>query len=1508
MNQRIFYSGLLLGSALGWVATPAYAVSNLNIANVPLYLANQVEPNVMVMLDNSGSMKEPMYKSGSWTLANFDPNKTYYGIFDASKNYVYDSSIPIDTSAYSVTIDTDGKGAFKESNCTPSASDTTCWSGNFLNWLTTRRIDASRMVLIGGKVENRSGFDYLGNGGLQYKILGNNERSDRTFTGHYAQSSQYSPIPDDGTMTIASPADAGTIKSKYKPYGQILAGDSAGGYLYNDSNDKIGEFGQATVSTQVDSSKNLEASSWTQVNFKHSYSNPVVVAKAPSFNGGDPGIVRIRNVTSSGFEIAFQEWLYKDGNHTTESIPYLVVEAGNHTLAGGLQLAADTTKTDESYQNLCPGSVSDTTNVVFGTAFPSAPVVLTSVVTFDGSDTVNSRVKDVSASGFKVALQEQEDGDSHTEEEIAWVAIEKGQVADSSLPFYLDVGAVNNADEADKTINFTTSFSGPPTFLAAMQTINGADPAAIRTKNVATDSAKIFVEEEKSCDTETGHGFEDVGFIAVTNQSQAYNIAVVTSTLKEGILQQVKDKVRMGISFYRYDPNKNDIYNGNKIPGGTIKFKIPKNPFVKKPTDAALPTSEQGYRELTGYIGTPISEIIDTIEHYPLVWGTTPIAENLWEVIQYFEQDDPYYTAVTSGFEDFDKADGSHPERDPYYHPSYSKKMECTKSNVLIFTDGYPYKDADIPTSLVDYDGDGKTASGACTDSSNREKDCADTDVDAWGHNNLDDVGYWAFCDKSQGSCIDSSTGKALTATRDLRSDIANDQFLRIDTVGFAGGTIRPILQDTADNAGGTAYAAEDGLALVTALGDVFKTITSSSAATVGINTGSVQSDSHLYLARFDSNDWSGKLLAFKVKPDGTLAHTLDGNGLMIPDNTGWQAQVPAEASRILLTYNGSLGKPFRWTDLTGTQKNLLDSANASNTSSPILDWLRGDQSNEQSNGGSYRNRSSILGDIVHSSPVFVGAPISLHYPNDMEGTTHLYSAFRQAKASRTPMVYVGSNDGMLHGFNANTGVETFAYVPNAVYSRLADLTDPSYAHQYAVDGSPTVVDAFFGGAWHTVLTSGLGAGGQGVFALDVTDPIAFNIEAAGAAKVLWEFTDNNDVDLGFTFSRPNIVKLNNGDWAAIFGNGYNNTANDGNISSSGNAVLYIVNVETGALIKKFDTGVGLSNSASGGKPNGLATVAPVDVDGDAVADYVYGGDLYGNLWKFNIKNSNPINWDKALLFTACTADPCTASNRQPITVRPDVGRHPTGSGYLVYFGTGKYFEDGDNTATGQDTQTFYAIWDQDTSSLPSIGRNDLKQRKILEETTDFGFNLRITSGTGDDATSLAGGEINWNNDKGWYLDLINTENGNTNNQGERVVSDPILRNDRIIFTTLIPSDDPCESGGTGWLMELDAVQGARLAESPFDLNNDGTFSKGDFTSVGWDVNGDGSTDSDDIAPVSGIQSTVGIITSPGILSNQKGDKEFKYNSGSSGNVQITTENPGSGRTGRLSWRQIIGN
>ena len=666
-----------------------------------------------------------------------------------------------------------------------------------------------------------------------------------------------------------------------------------------------------------------------------------------------------------------------------------------------------------------------------------------------------------------------------------------------------------------------------------------------------------------------------------------------------------------------------------------------------------------------------------------------------------------------------------------------------------------------------------------------------------------------------------------------------------------------------------------------------------SSASSASVNSGSISSDSRVYQARFNSANWTGELLSYQVNSDGSLTD---------PDDPGnWEAgkKIPASGLRQIITTNSNgAAVPFAWSNLDSTRRGQLH-ANTT-VAQDKLNYLRGDASKEEANRGAFRDRASKLGDIVNSVPVFVGRPLFTH-PDTLESQP--YSTFRTTQKNRTGVVYVGANDGMLHAFNAADGTELFAYIPGPVFPKLTchtcgagmesrDLTSPSYikTHQFFVDGLPTMGDVFFNNAWHTVLVGGLNQGGQGMYALDITTPANFT-EANAASLVLWEFTDTNDADLGYTFTQPSIVRLHNGQWAAVFGNGYNNSQPDGRASTTGYAVLYIVNMQTGSVIRKISTQAGLVLT-----PNGLATPAVVDLDGDAMADYVFAGDLLGNMWKFDIRDTNPANWRVAYTDGSGKSAPLyvakdSATNRQPITDRPEVGRGPGGVEMLVLFGTGKYLEPPDKLRpTPALVQSFYGIIDTNTGIASNdivSGRSTLQQQTIDVETTvtidNKQYNVRVTS------------KHKGSNVDGWYIDLVSPTQGY---QAEKQVSRPLLRNGRIIFTTLIPDSDPCNFGGTSWLMELDALTGSRLEQSPFDLMPDNQFSDEDMVTV--TVDGTPVT-----VPVSGLQSTVGITPMPGVMVDPERPVEYKYTPGTSGEIAVIVENPGTDSAGRKAWRQL---
>jgi len=667
-----------------------------------------------------------------------------------------------------------------------------------------------------------------------------------------------------------------------------------------------------------------------------------------------------------------------------------------------------------------------------------------------------------------------------------------------------------------------------------------------------------------------------------------------------------------------------------------------------------------------------------------------------------------------------------------------------------------------------------------------------------------------------------------------------------------------------------------------------------SSSAAVATNSTRLDTNTKIYQARFNSNDWSGQLLAFDLD---------DTNGAI--GSQVWDAAtlIPTENSRHIFSYNPLATAPkgiiFEYLNLNTDQKAFLDK-DALDTIDSLgadrVDYIRGDQSNEITNGP-FRSRTSLLGDIVNSDPWFVGQSDNLGYSvlSEPEGTS--YPAYLTSKANKTAMLYFGANDGMLHGIDANNGIEEFAYMPESLIPKLNILTSPLYGcsgpsclpHQYFVDGAPKVGDAYIdsgsGTTWHSVLLGTLGGGGKGIFALNITDPTDFT-----SSNVMWEISTSQSpkaadlvkfqADLGYTLPQASIVKMHNGKWAAIVANGYESTQQ--------NAVLFIIDIESGEIIKMIDTRTGGS-----GSPNGLSTPISVDQDADGIVDAIYAGDLLGNLWKFDVSASNSGSWASAFK-TGSTPKPLYIAKDgngvvQPITAKPQVGKHPDG-GLMIYFGTGKYFEVNDQIVSASpQINSFYAIRDQNAIVA---SRSNLQEQSILFETTinALAIDLRVTSDT----------TVDYATKKGWYIDLESPVN---HAEGERVISSPLLRGGRIIFATLIPESDPCGWGGTSWLMELDAVNGQRLTTSPFDINEDGSFDSADLIQT-FDTNGDGVIDAKDNVEVSGIRKhDIGIIKTPGVVTTGDGN-EMKYVSGSSGNLDNITESSGD-PIGRQSWRQL---
>lgn len=661
------------------------------------------------------------------------------------------------------------------------------------------------------------------------------------------------------------------------------------------------------------------------------------------------------------------------------------------------------------------------------------------------------------------------------------------------------------------------------------------------------------------------------------------------------------------------------------------------------------------------------------------------------------------------------------------------------------------------------------------------------------------------------------------------------------------GTTNNNVWQDTARPAGeaNSYYLQSSARGILTAFDEIFSRASTQAKSIAGAaiqNKNLTQAGTTVFQGAFDTANWTGDVTAIPI----TVSNT---NVVSIGTTPTWSAatrltamQSPAVNRKIIVGRTGAAPNPtatnFIWSEIdSDLQTNLAKtspSATADNLGASRLSYLRGDSSNE---GTSFRQRSGkLLGDIVNSGIAFSGLPTTtLGYETG-------YNSFQTTYASRTPAVFVGANDGILHAFNASTGDELFGYIPSWMGPKLAALTVKSYAsnHQSYVDGTPTVAEAKTGNNgdatdWKTVLVGGTGGGGRGVFALDVTDPSDFS-----ASKVMWEFTPSNDPDMGFVIGKPQIVKMRTSApnastktyrWFAAVPSGVNNYVPDANgvFSTTGKPTIFLL-----ALDKPVDT----AWTSTGSSPNyykiqlpfdaTLAATAPTGVANFKIVlgsnrevAKMYAGDLHGNLWKldfslygsadWNINKLSPYNKgtiqspDPYPLYIAKTA----SSSVQPITMAPTLSSGPVvGNESTIYvsFGTGKFLESGDKNSTT--VNSFYTIFDNNSSTADSSsgtrtavisGRGRLAQGTVNLNAGTVTFSAfkwgRATSDS--DVTQRSG----------FYFDLPSS--------GERMTSSASVFGNNIIFSSLIPAapgaTGACTAaGGSGrqYILDLDSGNG----------------------------------------------------------------------------------------------------
>ncbi len=644
------------------------------------------------------------------------------------------------------------------------------------------------------------------------------------------------------------------------------------------------------------------------------------------------------------------------------------------------------------------------------------------------------------------------------------------------------------------------------------------------------------------------------------------------------------------------------------------------------------------------------------------------------------------------------------------------------------------------------------------------------------------------------------------------------------------------------------------------------------------------------YRPWFENGAWQGDIIELDVSSNGTVSSTIDltespprqSDPNLDAAEQNWSARIqfaeqenadqnnPARINNPLdpnddmqywdifryvvtgIEENNTLSAtPFRLENLPPElQRSILDSAqigqnNITERSEPlnpndpltleettavstIVDFIRGDRSNEvgpnttdfpNREDNPFRRRLSILGDIIHSPPKYVAEPdANINLPG--------YQTFAETNANRPPRVYVGANDGMLHAFDAETGDETFAYIPSTVIENLGLLTNIPYIHTYFVDGQIAIADADLSVTdedatdasdtnWRTVLVSGLGAGGKGFFALDITRSNFLNEDDLANNILLWEIDsdgvdkddasdDNNDI--GYSYSRPTIARLNNDRWYAIVGNGYN--------SADNRAALLLINLASGEIEHTLSAPGAQGTEES---PNGLSSPSLIDIDNDGNADIAYAGDINGNLWKFELDiadENDDIGFDVSFSGTPLLS----LTENRPIIAAPDVAEGPLPNSFYVYVGTGRAFTPDDLLSNDTDQVIFGVIDNGSNVGLPISADEIILDQEFAEETQT------LTDIPDKDIRTSTFNPLNLSvapTHRAWRVILNSTQ------QGERFLTEPQTRAGRVQISSFRPPSGT-DNQAENWFTQPAFGNGGAPLMPIFDINEDGILSNAD--------------------------------------------------------------------------------
>lgn len=848
---------------------------------------------------------------------------------------------------------------------------------------------------------------------------------------------------------------------------------------------------------------------------------------------------------------------------------------------------------------------------------------------------------------------------------------------------------------------------------------------------------------------------------------------VIAKRVLKDVVAQNRD-LRFGL--FTFDPN----------PLGPVKVVSNKSEPSQDEVDAASqgklifdvkdisgPSNDNNYKSLLSEI-----DAIPTHGYYDI---RTPLGKTFYEITRYFRGMTRWHEAGTG----------------KYVSPI---QYRCQKNFVIVVTDGDPTWDYDFPTKDDEPQGQG-TVNGVFQ-------------LPDWDKirflNNIDTDGNWRFGDqKTKGGDtnenvymddyakfaydIDFRPAGLDSAGKSYTSQGSVKQNLITYTIGYNTGDTTQMLKRAADYGHGAYYTANNAAQLTESLTSVIGSISTQagSGGAGASNSGKLTTNSVYYVTKFNPENWSGTVEAYKLDP---VTGELVTPAVWSTDDTITSS---ANNSTVYQTYKtGSSPKvvSLDFSQLSAAQKNTLDAGvSAPLTGGSLIDWVSG------KDVAGLRERKVLLGDIMGASIVRASATEALAVGTAGDTSYETYLAAK--RDNMTTSLVVGANDGLLHVIQASNGAQRYAYLPSASLPSLPLIASPNYTtHRRLVDGPISIADAQIDGSWMTLAIADMGGGGKSLFAIRLfgEDGVSDQVRALWEASAPEVDTPSSDWnDLGFTYSQPSVARLADGTWVALFGNGYG--------SHHGVAALYVVNIKDGSLIRKIVVDDNTSGSATDiATGSGLSSVRQL-VDGEFHLKSAYAGDLRGNLWKFDLSGA-PANWTANVLFKAGAG--------HPITARPQLMDNPKG-GQLVMVGTGKFLEMSDKT--DQTQQSFYAIWDKPGGALP------VDKTTLLQQTTD-------ATSLGDYFTAT-NKPIDWAVNNGWYIDLPAA--------GERVLNDAELTRGRVVFATarLEEQRDPCEGTGKGRLVEVEALSGGMLGYPVLDTNGDGKIDDKDQVVAGTNIN-----------------------------------------------------------------------